>query len=259
MADWQPPEPLIYERRAQDVFAAKRLDAEHFQPKYDDLYRQITHTGIETRRLEEIILPVMNGFDCRDFVDEGTPYIRVGDIKKGRIDLESAFHIPLTADKIGKDISLHVGDVLFTRKGSFGNAAPVWDESKHAIISSEIMLLRLRSEYKNAILPEYLVLFLNSLAGSIQAEKWAHGAAFYSITQEDLGCFVIPMISRHEQERLRGLMIQAESFRKQARFLLDQAKRAVEIAIEENEDAAMEFLKQSQGTTIMSDNKNRGC
>lgn len=249
LEDWQPPEALTYERKSSDVFAIGRLDAEHFQPKYDNLYRQIKNTGIETRSLREIILPVMNGFDCRDFVDEGTPYIRVGDVKKGRIDLDSAFRIPLTADEIGKDISLQVGDVLFTRKGSFGNAAPVWNESKQAIISSEIMLLRLCSEYKTNVLPEYLALFLNSIAGSIQAEKWAHGAAFYSITQEDLGSFVIPLISKSEQESLCNLILQSETARKQAHNLLECAKQAVEIGIEENETVAMEFLRQSQEVT----------
>lgn len=88
------------------------------------------------------------------------------------------------------------------------------------------------------------------MAGSIQAEKWAHGAAFYSIMQDDLGQFVIPMISKSEQEELRGLIMQSEVARKQARSLLDQAKRAVEIAIEENEDAAMTFLKQSQEASL---------
>lgn len=247
LENWQPPEALTYERKSSNVFASGRFDAEHFQPKYDHLYRQIKKSGIETRSLGEIILPVMNGFDCRDFVDEGTPYIRVGDVKKGRIDLDSAFRIPLTADEIGKDISLQIGDVLFTRKGSFGNAAPVWNETKHAVISSEIMLLRLRSEYKANVLPEYLALFLNSIAGNIQAEKWAHGAAFYSITQEDLGSFVIPLISKSEQESLCNLIMQSEAARKQAHNLLESAKRAVEIAIEENETVAMAFLKQSQG------------
>ena len=250
LENWQPPENLTYERKSADVFATGRLDAEHFQPKYDELYRQIKKTGIETRRLEEIILPVMNGFDCRDFVESGTPYIRVGDIKKGRIEIESAFQIPLTSDKIGKDISLHTGDVLFTRKGSFGNAAPVWDEAKHAVISSEIMLLRFSPEHKNAVLPEYLALFLNSMAGNIQAEKWAHGGAFYSIMQDDLGQFVIPLIPKPEQEALRDLIVKSEAARKQARFLLDAAKCAVEIAIEENEDAAMAFLNKSQRVSL---------
>ncbi len=251
LADWQPPEPLTYECKSSNVFTTGRLDAEHFQPKYDDLDSRIKKTGFKTRQLKEIIEPVMNGFDCRDFVEEGTPYIRVGDIKKGRIDLDSAFCIPLTADEIGKDISLQVGDVLFTRKGSFGNAAPVWDEARHAVISSEIMLLRPCAEYRNAILPEYLALFLNSIAGNIQAEKWAHGAAFYSITQEDLGCFVIPLISKPEQEALRDMVMQSEAARKQACTLLDRAKRTVEIAIEENEETAMEFLKQSQGARLL--------
>lgn len=95
-------------------------------------------------------------------------------------------------------------------------------------------------------MPEYLSLFLNGVAGNIQAVQWARGGALHSIMQDDLGCFLIPLAPRPKQELLGGLALQAESARKRARLLLEQAKRAVEIAIEENEDAAMKFLKQSQ-------------
>jgi hypothetical protein len=57
------------------------------------------------------------------------------------------------------------------------------------------------------------------------------------------------MIPKPEQEALQLLILQTEAARNKSRLLLDQAKRAVEIAIEENEDAAMEFLKGFQGAS----------
>ena len=37
LGNWHPPEPLAYTRRASEAFAAARLDAEYFQPKYHAL------------------------------------------------------------------------------------------------------------------------------------------------------------------------------------------------------------------------------
>ncbi|MBU1909717.1 MAG: hypothetical protein KJ726_06705, partial [Verrucomicrobia bacterium] len=168
---WQPPEPLTYTRKASDVFNAGRFDSEHFHPKFDALRDLIRARILDVIRLGGAIEPVINGFDFRDFVEEGTPYIRVGDVRKGIIDLAGAQKVPITASSITKDVGIRIGDVLFTRKGSYGNAAHVRPGQEKAIISSEIMRIRLRAEWRGRILPEVLATYLNSLAGKYQAEK----------------------------------------------------------------------------------------
>jgi type I restriction enzyme, S subunit len=242
---WQPPEPLTYVRRASDAFVAERLDAEHFQPKFDNLIEAIQTRKIPLDRLGNIIMPIKNGYDFRDFMDIGTPYIRVGDIKNYRIDIEGAARIPINTKDIGKDISLQVSDVLFTRKGSFGNAAPVREGEQHSVISSEIMLIRRKKDHEQYILPEFLALFFNSIVGNYQAEKWAHGAAFYSISQDDLNKFLVPILSLEDQSRIKETVNNAELARRNANHLLEHAKRAVEIAIEQGETAALEYLNET--------------
>jgi type I restriction enzyme M protein len=235
---------LFYEGRFSQVAAVGRFDAEHFQPKFAALIDTLRNTGIELQTLGEIIKPVKNGFDCRDFCDEGTPYIRVGDVKQGRIEVDGCARIPLKARDLPKDVSLAVGDILFTRKGSFGNAAHVRPGQEHAIISSEIMLIRRKTAFLQTILPEYLALYFNSKAGALQAEKWAHGVAFYSISQDDLARFVIPILPMPKQKDLKAKTDEAESALQESRRLLDTAKHAVEIAIEDGEEAARKFLDQ---------------
>ncbi len=243
MENWEPPDPLTYTRRASEAFAAGRLDAEHFRPKFAAAIVQMKAQGYPLERLENIIEPVLNGWDCREFVDEGTPYIRVGDIKGGQIKTETAERVSITILDVSKDISLRVGDVLFTRKGSFGNAAPVREGEQGAIISSEIMLVRLKSGWKAKILPEFLVMYFNSLAGALQSEQWAHGVAFYSITQDDLCRFIIPVPPIKTQEQIKAHLEHSQQSRKEAQALLGKAKRAVEVAIEESEIAALNYLK----------------
>jgi len=243
LTNWVQPEHLTYQRGIKEVIAAGRLDAEHFNPKYDALLQAMKDFGLNLVKLSEIILPVKNGFDVRDFYDEGTPYIRVGDIKKCRINLDSAARVLLRPDDIKKDIKLREGDVLFTRKGSFGNAAPVRSGEEHVIISSEIMLIRRNPEWEAKLLPEYLAMFFNSLAGNYQAEQWAHGVAFYSISQNDLNSFNIPLISMEQQCQIKIALDVAKQARGQAFNLIARAKRAVEIAIEDSEAAAFKYLE----------------
>ncbi len=143
LANWTPPEPLSYTRSAKEVFTAERLDAEHFKPKYDDLISRLASNSQEVVSLGSIVQPIRNGFDFREYEESGTPYIRVGDIHHGRIDIVEAKRIRLNFSSIKKNIKLMHGDVLFTRKGSYGNAAAVRGDEDGAVISSEIMLLDL--------------------------------------------------------------------------------------------------------------------
>lgn len=245
LENWQPPHPLTYTRRASDAFAAGRLDAEHFLPKFDDMLRTVRDTGLKIIELGETILPVKNGFDYRQFIEEGTPYIRVGDISQCRIKLESAERVAIRADEVGKDVGLKLGDVLYTRKGSYGNAAHVRPGEEHSIISSEIILIRLKPDWEQALLPEYLAMFFNSMMGRLQAEKWAHGAAFCSISQGDLNIFALPILPIEQQATIKAVLDTGETARRQAHGLLEAAKRAVEIAIEQSEADALTYLKEN--------------
>lgn len=243
MENWEPPEPLTYTRRASEALAAGRLDAEHFQPKYDAAISRMGERGLRIERLANLIQPILNGWDCREFVEEGTPYIRVGDVRGCRIKLESAERVGIDMSDVGKDISLRVGDVLFTRKGSFGNAAPVRKGEEQAIISSEIMLVRRKPEWIDKLLPEFLAVYFNSIAGALQSEQWAHGVAFYSISQEDLQRFAIPILPVRFQTQIAENLEASHAARQDAQSLLERAKRAVEVAIEQGEAAGMIFLK----------------
>ena len=216
---------LAYERSFSEVARAGRYDAEHFQPKYRRLLQAIADSSYENKSLAALVEPIRNGFDFREFESEGTPYIRVGDIKNGRIDLVGAMKIPIKSEDINKDVALQVGDVLFTRKGSYGNAAVVREAQKLAIISSEIMLLR---PLNASILPDYLALYLNSQAGFQQVQSWVHGVAFYSIAQPDLGKIKIVLPPLEMQEQLTALAKQSEQAYYKSIELLEQAKAQVE-------------------------------
>jgi len=155
----------------------KRIDAEYFQPKYLDFYKIIEGWDI----LGDYIEPPINGDDIRTYDDNGERlYIRTGDIDFEGLHLDKIKKI--SPNNILK-VNIRINDVLFTRKGNYGKSAVATDDILGSAISSEIMLLRLKSQ---KISPFYLNAFLNSRYGQFQIERNIHGVSNFSITQDDV-------------------------------------------------------------------------
>jgi type I restriction enzyme M protein len=243
LRDWRPPQPLTYTQRASEVFGTERLDAEHFQPKYNASIDEAKNRGARIVTLGSLVEPFIAGVDSRDFVEHGAPYIRVADVRGGRIEIATAARVPITVAETRKDIGLRADDVVFTRKGSFGNAAMVRTGQEDCVISTEIIRLRIRVEWRSKLLPEYLVAYFNSWLGKWEAEKWAHGAAFYSVSQGDLSKFAVPIAPFDTQQRIKVAFNESEAAHHRAHDLLAAAHRAVEIAIEKDESAALKDLE----------------
>ncbi|MCL2074305.1 MAG: restriction endonuclease subunit S [Marinilabiliaceae bacterium] len=198
-----------------------RFDSDHYSKEnlvIENLANSNSHT------MSKLIEPVISGFDFRDFTNQGNHYIRVGDIKQWRIQKDNSALIEIAIREINKDISIKSGDIVFTRKGSFGNAALVFKEDEDCIISTEIIRIRLNEFGKKIINPEYLMVFLNSKFGKLQSYKWAHGIQFYSITQVDLLKFVIPIISNEIQIKIKNNVQTAYNKSVQSQFLYRQAE-----------------------------------
>ena len=245
LKDWQPTEETFAVKSfAESFLSSGRLDADYYQPKYDQVEEVIKGCGFPSQNLGSLIDPIQNGFDYREYTQEGTPYIRVGDVKKGQINFESAVKIPLTMADVDKPVGLQLGDILFTRKGSFGNSAVVTELEVNGIISSEIMLVRLTSASKKEILPEYVSLFLNSKFGYLQVERRVHGVAYYSISQPDLANLLIPILPEPQQQKIVDKIKSSFSLKLKSKQLLEIAKTGVERAIETDEATAIIWMNQ---------------
>ena len=243
LQDWQPTEEIFAVKSfAESFLSSGRFDAEYYQPKYDQVEKAIKDCGFPSQNLGSLIEPIQNGFDYREYTDEGTPYIRVGDVKNGQINFESAVTIPITMADVDKPVGLQVGDILFTRKGSFGNSAVVTELEVNGIISSEIMLVRLTSVSKQTVLPEYVSLFLNSKFGYLQVERRVHGVAYYSISQPDLAKLLIPILPKPQQQKIVEKIKSSFASKLKSKQLLEIAKTGVERAIEEDEATAMIWI-----------------
>jgi len=186
-----------------------RLNAEYYHPKFFEISSKITKSDYV--KLKDILIDengIRNGIDLgsmsedgkRHYSDDGTPYLRVGDVKENEIDLEGAEKIDTSSLDLSRVPEVKIGDLFLTRKGTTGRAAVVSsDEETKAIISSEIILIRLKKKYtfpdgrSVKIDPHFISAYLNSEFGKKLILQKQTGGISEGINHPDLGEIEIPI------------------------------------------------------------------
>ncbi len=193
-----------------------------------------------SKTLNTIVKSYSNGFEKRDFVENGIPYITVSEVSSGRLNIESA-------PKISKFISIptkatiNENCVLVVRTGSIGTAVKVDERDKNAVISSHLIKL----EFENEELAAAVAVFLNSSAGKVLLHKISYGAVQPQIGQEELIKLPIPEFILANASTIRVLLKQYESSIRTSGTLVNAAKKLVEALIE-NKLTEQELINAQQ-------------
>ncbi len=157
----------------------------------------------------------------------GIPYLRVSNIKPNSFDLADVKFIP--AFSISKDIELDSGDLLITRKGTYGVAVVVDDEHRNMIISSEIFRTVLKKENIN---PYYIAVWLNSNITKRLFNRISTGGIMGHLSQEALKTFQIPLppleIQNKIADEVKRRISEAERLKTEAGKIIAEAKKKVE-------------------------------
>lgn len=210
------------------VLKDSRLDPFHYLQKFMLIEKALEKSKYPLQTIGTILSEsIVNGLDARKFVEVGTKYLRVGNIKPEELDETDIKFIKIPLESIEKDIRLEPNDALLTRKGTFGISAVVGRDTSY-IISSEIMRLRLKKEVN----PFYFSIINNTAVVREQYKQKAVGAIMGSLSQEVLKTVKIPIPPLPIQEKIvnevqkrRG---KAKKLKGEAKELLGKAKREVE-------------------------------
>jgi len=220
---------LSYITNLSEAEKYKRQDAEYFQPKYDNLIHHIKQkcNGVKLGDLVTIKKGIEPG--AEDYQEEGKPFIRVSNMSKNGInDNNQKYLCEDLYIKLKKDYEPKKGEILLTKDASLGIAYLI-KQDVEGIISGGILRLKLKN---NSIDSEYLTLCLNSIVGQMQAERDAGGSIINHWKPEQIKNVVIPILPREVQNKISDLVLQSFVARWKAEYLLEEAKRKVEEAIE---------------------------
>jgi len=240
LLDWKPRHTLTYVRSFSQVKQANRMDAEHFQPKYEELREIIRNYSSGYLKLIDIAVNSNETIEPRANPEHDFEYIELADINQTIGVIENAKIIK------GKDapsrarMLLRSGDIIASSvEGSLDKVALVSEEYDGAIGSTGFFVLRPRT-----VSSGYLLALIKSIIVREQMHCEASGTILSAVPAKSLKNIIVPNIQQEIQDAISALVQQSHAARREAKTLLEKAKRAVETAIEEGEERAMEYLNR---------------
>lgn len=241
LADWTPPEPLTFGAKASDALAAGRLDAQYFRPLFEEVAQRLRATG-GAIALGEILTVNARGRQPL-YDDVGLPVVNSKHVRTNRVILDDN----RTATESGSPVQIRNGDVLIngTGVGTIGRTA-VYLHDEPALPDNHVTVLR-----TDQIDPVFLSVFLNSPLGQWQIERHIKGSSGQiELYPHDIARIVAWDAPDEVQQSVRNSVLSAFGAERRAKSLLDAAKRAVEIAIEGSEAAALAYLATVEGENL---------
>ena len=240
LTNWQPEHQLTFVKNFSDTERADRFDADYFQPKYDEIVNAIREYPGGWDTLENLVtLKKCVEVGSKAYLENGIPFVRVSNLSPFEMTEEKYISEELYA-KV-KEHQPQQGDILFSKDATPGIAYHLREQPEQMIPSSGILRLKNRSDRVNN---EYLTLVLNSILTQEQINRDVAGSVILHWRPDQVAGTVIPILPQEKQTEIQEKVLESFRLRQQAKDLLAHAKRAVEIAIEQDEQAAMDWLER---------------
>ncbi len=227
LKDWRPKNTFHTTKKFSDFAQSGRLDAEYYQPKYDDLFERLQKVDCKT--IKEIQIINYRGFQP-EYVENGKiDVINSKHILEDGLDYENFEKTDEVSFNNAVRAQVKYGDILTYTTGANIGRTQVYLSEKKAMASNHVNMLRVKD-----VNPIYLALVLNSKIGRMQTEKSSTGSAQVELYPDDLASFIIPILPEAIQTKIASLIQQSFECKAQSKQLLEDAKRMVESEIEKN-------------------------
>lgn len=228
-------EPVSVKSFSDSFVKSGRLDAEYYQPKYDD-YKNLLKT---TNVVSSLCHIYDRNFKPSQEVEY--KYIELANVgSSGNItDVETILgkELPSRARR-----QVQTGQVIIASvEGSLQSCALITEEYHNALCSTGFYVLDSESINSETL----LVLFKSEPIQALLKQRCS-GTILTAITRDELMDMPLPEIDKDVQTNIAEKIQASFAYRSQSEKLLKNAKRAVEIAIEQGEEHAVKWLKERE-------------
>ncbi len=238
LTDWQPKHQLSFVKNFSDTESAGRIDADYFQPKYDEVVNAIKNYAGGWDTLGNLVtLKKCVEVGSKEYIETGIPFVRVSNLSPYEMTQEKYI-----SEELYAELTEHQpkqGEILFSKDATPGIAYYLREAAKKIIPAGGILRLKTKTD---KIGNEYLTLVLNSVLTQEQVNRDVGGSVILHWRPDQVAGTVIPILHQEKQVEIEQKVIKSFNLRTRAKDLLEHAKRAVEIAIEQDEQAAIEWL-----------------
>ncbi|MGI6592605.1 MAG: restriction endonuclease subunit S [Bacteroidales bacterium] len=236
LLDWKPKHTLAFVKNFSDTQKAERIDAEYFQPKYEEIIEAVKKYKGGYDELGNLVKINDKNFTPKD--NEQYKYIELANIS-------SNGEINGYTENFGNELpsrarrKVQKGDlVISTIEGSLESIALITEDWKNALCSTGFFVVN-----SNKLNPETLLVLLKTKVGQMQLKKGCKGTILTAIDKNELSKIVLPKIDSKTQEEIKAKITEMYEAKKLSKSLLEIAKRGVEIAIEKDEQEAEEWIE----------------
>ena len=240
LADWKPKRQIAYVKNYSDARRAERIDADYFQPKYDEIVDAVkAYPGGWDTLGNLVALKKSVEVGSRSYLEEGVPFVRVSNLSPFEITEEKYISTELYAEL--RQHQPQQGEILLSKDATPGIAHYQRGQPRKMIPAGGILRLQIKTDRVGG---EYLTLALNSPLTQQQVERDVGGSVILHWRPEQVAAILIPILLKDKQREIEQKVAESFRLRKRSKELLECAKRAVEIAIEQNEQTAIDWLRQ---------------
>ncbi len=223
-----------YVKRLSDSFeVTARLDAEYYQPKYEGYTR-----ALNTKDTVQSLCNLYDkNFEPNDNLEYN--YIELADVgtsgEISEIEPIIGIDLPSRARRMVKKGQVIISSI----EGSLQSCALIPDELDGALCSTGFYVLDSDSINSETL----LVLFKSEPIQALMKQRCS-GTILTAINKDEFLSMLLPQIDMDIQEKLAAKVQKSFALRRQSKQLLEYAKQAVEMAIEQGEDVALSWLKE---------------
>ena len=221
LLDWQPNNDNTSIKHFIDFLSSGRLDAEYYQPKYDEIETNVRDYKNGYKQVKDYFV---QNKDVSDFSRPEYYYIEIGDVNinngMAEFNLLPTEDLPDNAKRV-----LCKNDLLVSKVRPYRGAVTIVNEEYDNLIGSgAFTVLREKGLYKK----EVLQVLLRTPLYKEWLCKWSVGSSYPVIKDEDVLNLPIPNIPEKTQQAIADYVQKSVSLRQQAKQLLEDAKHMVE-------------------------------
>ena len=226
--------PVIAEKSITESFVRTgRLDAEYYQPKYESIANELSTS--------ETVTSICNIYD--------ETFIPVAETEYRYIELANVGHYGDVSDvesiaggalpsRARRRVS--AGQVIISSvEGSLQSCALIEDEFNGALCSTGFYVLD-----SDVINSETLLVLFKSEPIQALLKQRCSGTILTAIGKDELLSMPLPKIDPDVQKAIAEKVQESFVLRRKSKELLEYAKQAVEMAIEQGEETALDWLKE---------------
>lgn len=239
LESWNAPEPLSYVRSSLEAFAAERLDAEYFTPRVLALMKLLGRDGLSIGQ----VAPARHEAFRASNAGSTFRYIEIGDLRNDG-SVESTELATVDAPSRATQL-VRAGDVLTSTVRPIRRlSAQVSAADDGAVCSSGFVVL-----VPTAVSASTLLTYLRLPIVCELMDLHTSASLYPALSEGALLGLPIPRVSEDVQHEVDGHVSAARAAKWRAAQLLEATKRAVEIAIEDGEAAALDHLDRVAAST----------